>query len=329
MVDPKRLEEYLKSTSLTYKTRSNSYIFTCPRCLKKEKLYIRRKDGVFCCWFCKETSRFKGKPEYALSELLNIPVSAVKEKLYDIAPITDEPRVFLNLNLREFLDPEDELEEYIPKINWPWNYYPIDHNNSKKGLEYLIRRGIGLDLASKYGLRYCPQRRRVAFPIINDGVLVGYQERLVINNKFFNEETEDIITTPKILSSENVPRDHLLMFSDRITSNHVVLCEGPIDCIKADLCGGNVAAMGKAVAKGQIDSLIKAGVNKIYLALDPDALDETARLVRDSFPDMDCYVMLPPKPFKDLGEMPCEAVFEVFKSAVKVNKATLFAFMRR
>lgn len=328
MVDPERLRAYLESTPLTYKTRSISYIFDCPRCNKRDKLYIRRSDGRFCCWKCKSTSGFSGKPEYALAELLGTSVSEVQQKLYDM--VSDEPILYLEFNFKDFFNPEDEevWEEEPPIIQWPYDYYPINDKKAKRGLEYLESRGISLDIAIQYGIRYCPQRRRVAFPLELDGALVGYQERLVTPHKVFVEETAKVFETPKALTSEDAPKDRYLMFANRITSDYAVLCEGPVDAIKAHLCGGNVAALGKAVSKAHIQYLKNAGVKTLYIGLDGDALDETARIVRDEFTDMACKLLLAPKGRHDLGECSMEEVYEAFLNAPDVHRAFLFAFLR-
>jgi hypothetical protein len=41
-----------------------------------------KSDGRFVCWVCAETSGFKGRPEFALQELLGMSLSSIKEKIY-------------------------------------------------------------------------------------------------------------------------------------------------------------------------------------------------------------------------------------------------------
>ncbi len=129
-----------------------------------------------------------------------------------------------------------------------------------------------------------------------------------------------------------------MMFANRLVgSKHVVVCEGPIDAIKADWCGGNVATMGKAVGLGQVKTLrdpdrlnrqqvgaiCGAGIQKVYLALDDDAARETERLVRQ-FSDLEVYQMIPPAPYHDLGEMDYPEVLELFRGAKRVNPGNVF-----
>jgi hypothetical protein len=167
----------------------------------------------------------------------------------------------------------------------------------------------------------------VAFPVELEGRLVGFQERTVLKEtKLWSDELDRFTETPKVLSSKGIPREQLVMFGDRLAGvEHVVLCEGPIDAIKAHLCGGNVATMGKAVSKGQIALLRANGIKKIYLALDPDAAEETARLARE-FGDLEVYLMHAPAGYKDLGAMSMEAVRDLFTSAPRVNPGHIFVF---
>jgi hypothetical protein len=165
------------------------------------------------------------------------------------------------------------------------------------------------------------------FPVELQGRLVGFQERTVLEStKTWDEETGKWLEMPKVLSSKGIPRDHVVMFGDRVQrSPHVVLCEGPIDAIKAHLCRANCAAMGKAVSRWQLQHLRDLGVRRVYLALDPDAAEETARLVRE-LSDLELYLMHPPPGYKDLGEMPMEAVLELFLRAPRVNPGHLFVY---
>lgn len=318
------LKELVESSGLPCKQNSISFIFKCPRCRKKDKLYIRKADGRFVCWVCAENSSFKGRAEFALAELLEKPISEIREALYEgIVPV----ETHLELKLIDF-GSEEEMEEVYLSIPWPLDYYPIEHPHSRRGVEYLEGRGISLDLAQKYNLRYCPKDRRVIFPVELDGVLLGWQARTVLPNKVFNEDGE-CFSVPKALTSKNLPKGKHLMFQDRLYgSSHAIICEGPIDAIKADLCGGNVATLGKAVSKEQINIIKQSGVQKVYIALDPDASIE-ARKLRDAFSGLEVYRLLPAQGYGDLGEMSPEQVYQQFLNAPRFdNTGQLFLFLR-
>lgn len=341
--EPNKLLDFIAQHGLSYKENSRSYVFDCPKCRKKDKLYMEKRSGKFICFFCAEIDGYRGRPEFALSDLALVPLQQVKEFLYGA---TWQGTTFeLHLELGDFFGDEDLLDDdalVVPEIEFPYDYYPIDHSFCDRGVEYLKTRGISLEMAMEYRLRYAPVLRRVIFPVELGERLVGWQERTILQTRHWDEETEKFRETPKMLSSKNIPTAHVVMFANRLQdSEHVVVCEGPIDAIKAHLCGGNVATMGKAIGKGQIDTIRDpnrltraqvgsfryAGIKKVYLALDPDAARETSRLIRE-FSDLEVYLMTPPRPYKDLGEMEYEDVLQLFKGAKRVGAGHLILNLR-
>ena len=189
-LDPDALKILVRDSGLSYKQNYKSYIFNCPRC-RKNKLYIRKADGVFICWRC-DVDGFKGAAQYALAELLDLSVREVERQLYGEAGA--QATLFLVLDLIDFFGDDDEVDEDardIPTVSWPSEFYTIDHFKSEPGLKYLEGRGIPKWLALKYGLRYCPMKRRVIFPITNAGNLYGWQERLIVSEKWADEAGQE------------------------------------------------------------------------------------------------------------------------------------------
>ncbi len=330
-VDPARLKSFIESTGLSYRNGSSAYIFNCPRCDKKEKLWIRRSDGIFRCWSCCETTRFKGKPEYALAELLHRPVDAIQAALYEFAGLDESFSLTIDLH-----DPwdnanEDEIvanETFVPVL-FPLDYYPILHNNSAKGLKYLVKRGIPPRIADLYEMTYSPAKRRVCFPVKVGDMLVGWQERLIVDNKFMGREGK-LVEIPKILSSPGLSgvRDRVVMFQNNlIGSSHAIICEGPVDALKAHYCGGNVATMGKAVSKKQVQLIKSLGVKKVYLGMDPDAADTTARLMREIISDAEVY-QIDMGDKEDMGDMSFVEAYEAFLDAKKLCGAEAFIYIK-
>lgn len=301
---------------MSYSENSVSWIFTCPHCFKQKKMYVRKRDGRFVCWRCKETDGFQGRAEFGLSELLGVPLSTISRQLYGDVALRNDPT--MESCLSDFFGFGDDIDEDAFEhdvIEWPYDYYPIDHPFSKRGLEYLKGRGIGLRLAKEYGLRYCPETRRVYFPISDGGRLYGYQGRLIVPHEYVDEEGEKQ-EVPKVLSSKGMRRDRALMFMDRLRGvDHAVLCEGPVDAMKAHYCKGNVATMGKEVSDYQLNMLLGAGVKRIYIALDPDAWETISSLDTRLYGQVELYLMMPPKGKKDLGEMNPEEVYQLFLDA--------------
>lgn len=339
MVKPDKLLAYIEDTGLSYRQNTISFIFDCPKCLKKDKLYVRKRDGRFVCWFCKEQDGYQGRPEFAFADLTLTPIELVREALYGRAAATDED--YFDLKLPDWFGEGDDIDEdavAFETMQYPYYYCPILHPFSERGREYLAYRGISLELADLYDIHYSPRDRRIIFPVKLGGRLVGWQSRTVVNHRTWSEEKQDYVEFPKMLSSKGIPTAHTVMFADRLRGEkHVVVCEGPIDAIKAHLCGGNVATMGKAIGPGQVEAirhperltrqevgqLRYAGVERVYLALDPDAARETTRLVRE-FSDLEVYVVRPAAGCKDIGEMSLDGVRDAFLSAKRVSTANIF-----
>lgn len=324
----------MRSSGLSYKENSKSWIFTCPKCEKPDKLYMFKEAGPntgrFVCWVCKETEGFMGRPEYALREMIGMPLSEIKKRLYGLEEI--QSTMYLNVKLKDFYGDEDPIDEDAGELDilgWPADYYEIDHKFAVRGLTYLNERGVDMALAQAYDVRYSPQDRRVIFPIKSEGYLYGWQGRLIENNEYEDPKTGDIFKVPKIVTPKGVKKEHTLMFMDRlIGSPHACIEEGPFDAIKAHLCGGNVASMGKAVSRQQIAILRNSGIKKLYIGLDPDAGLETLRMTREFF-DLECRLLFPELGKEDLGASSCEGVLRSFLSAPRINNAQIFAFIER
>ena len=319
---PERLKEIVEGSGVSLRQNTKSFIFTCPRCNKKDKLYIRKSDGKFVCFVCVESEgRFKGHCEYALAELLGQPVGELRRKLYGGDYDTRTTEELLSFQLIDFYGEDDEVTEDVtstlPTLPWPMNFLPIAHPQAARGLRYLEQeRGIPLLLAQAYGLRYCPPTRRVIFPIEVQNRLVGWQARSIVGAE------------PKILGNTDLRRDVTLMFGDRLQgSKHAVVCEGPIDGIKAHLCEGNVVTMGKAISDAQLKAIRNSGVERVYLAIDPDAAAEMARITHE-LGDLELYHLLPARGRKDLGEMSPGAVLDQFRQAPRIRSQSLFIHLR-
>lgn len=331
IINTERLKDLVESSGLSYRQNSQSWIFTCPRCDKHHKLYLRKRDGRFVCWYCKEISNFKGRAEYALTELLGMPIQEIRTRLYGEEHENKTFEELLDIRLVDFFSDDDEVTEDVtadlPTVAWPYDYVPLDDPRAAKGLKYMVEeRGVSLEVATAYGLRYSPKARRVGFPVVWQGRMIGYQARAIFKTEWVDEDGE-VKKTPKMLSTKGMRRELLLMFGDSLKgSEHAVVCEGPIDAIKAHLCGGTVATMGKAVSNAQIKIIRDSGVKRVYLALDPDAAPEMHRIVT-ALGDLELFQLLPEPGFKDLGEMTPEAVLRQFHRAPSISPGQIFVHL--
>jgi hypothetical protein len=325
LLDPAILKEFIRNSGLSYKQTAVSYVFTCPKCNKQNKLYIRKSDGRFRCFYCYGSVGFHGRADWALSELLNVERKNVASALFGYADLPHS--LYLDINIKDFLTPEDNepLQDDLIEVSYPYDYYPIDHKHSARGAAYLEGRGVPLEIAKKYNIRYAPSLLRVIFPVEFQGSLLGWQGRLVVPTEYEDEDGE-IKEALKVQNSFGLKRDRIVMFADRVTQEHLILCEGPIDAIKCDRIGGNVATMGKGVSPGQINLIKNSGIKRLYLALDPDAATETSNLVDRLSGDMVIYHMLAAK--TDLGDMDFDEVYDLYRSAVPIGAGKVFIYIK-
>lgn len=337
--DEEKLREFIEGQGLSHKKNSRSYVFDCPRCRGKQKLYMEVRGGRFKCMKCASVERFQGRPEFALADLALMSLREVRAALYG-ANFTGVA-IELDIELATFFGEDDIIDSDavdIPTMAFPLTYYDLSHPHAKRGVEYLAGRGIDLELAKAYHLRFSPEERRVIFPVELGERLVGWQKRTIVPHEVFDLIEERTFTAAKMLSSKDVPTAHVVMFANNLVgSEHVVICEGPIDAIKMHKAGGNVATMGKSVGQGQIKTLRNptrlsceqvsvlstSGIKKVYLALDPDAARETSRLVRE-FSDLETYVVRLPKGAKDVGELSLDEAYRCFLNAEPASPGKVY-----
>lgn len=325
--DQSVLRELVRDSGLSPRTTQRSWIFRCPRC-GKDKFHLQKSDGRFICFSRSCTAdRFGGAPEYGLAELLQISVRECRAKLYG-GEVALEQGAWEPMGMMEFVGVtrDDWIEEQsYRELEWPSDYLPIEDSRSARGLEYLANRGVSPARAVEYGLRYCPRERRVVFPVVVGGRLLGWQGRLIVDHRYVDDDGS-VKEGTKILSSDDIPP--VWMFQDRLeNSPHILVAEGPFDAIKAHLCSGNVAGMGcgATTAPARFRAARSAGVRAVYLGLDPDAAEETARLVQE-FSDLPCYQLDIPDG-TDLGAMEERHVYDLFRRARRVYSNDLFIYM--
>lgn len=333
------LAELVENSGLDlYKGNSKSWVLDCPKCGKDKRLYIRRRDGRFVCWYCRDKTAegFEGAPEYALALLLDRSIQDLQAQLYGYGHLAKQ-RIEVRLLSRAgmYQDQEQDygqeeltpLEDLPTGLTYPLDFLPIDATGAERGLTYLQGRGITKELALEYQLMYDPPHRRVVFPVHSRGVLLGWQARATFPTEFVGKDGS-LVKVPKILTTmADGWRDRALMFEHRLEgSPHAVLVEGPVDALKCHLCGGNVASMGKSVSDGQLDRLKAFGVKRLYLAQDPDASAETALLVSRCQGRFELFFMTPQGTgFEDWGAMPPELALECFRQAERIAARRNFA----
>ena len=339
MADIERaLEKFVKGCGVDFRTNSVSYIFTCPRC-QQTKLAMYRITGRFRCHKC-HASGFQGKPEWALTELTGQPVAEIRKAIYGDDLGYMPGLLEIELEDKWFEDEEGQIAIELPtpltEVQFPLDFITLDKPMAfVKGARYLHSRGVTAEHVNTYDIHYSPVERRVVFPVKVDGKLIGWQARYTGPTKVWNEAKGKYYNIPKVLTSDSLKGmgGRYLMFQDRLkASKHCVLSEGPITAIKAHRCGGNVASMGKAVTQHHLETISKY-VKKLYIALDPDAGAEIAKLAYDMYNDLEIYLLQPPQNYlnldapendKDLGDFSEDEVYELFMAAKPEPRGRLY-----
>ena len=329
MFNADSLRNIVKSGGVAHRENATSYIFDCPACQKSQKLYINKINGRCKCFVCWQDSGIDGKCERALVRLYGYTFSHWSEILRGIRNQMGHMDV-------EFHDPwstDDDL--FVPEgpsfVEWQWppDAVPCGEEGGEKGMAYLNGRGLSPGVVAAHGIRYVARENRVCFPFYVGGQLVGWQKRLCGPEKRYDPATGRTYRIPKALTEiQHGVVGHYVMFGDGIeTANHCILAEGPISAMKAYLCGGYVATLGKGMVSDAQAAWIAKRVRRVYIAFDPDA-DAAIRKITGQFQAFGTETMLLMPPgngawAEDLGECTPEEVLSQFRVAKRIGRNNL------
>ena len=306
--------DILNKYNIHFKDRMNTVTLKCPEC-SKYKLDINKKYGYYICYHCAIGKNIKGKdPTFILSKIINIPYFLLKNKLH------------ASIDLNNFFKNKFEKEELASnpliqksdqnEINFPIFFYRINLNISIPGAEYLGKRGIPIEVAKKYGIRYNPLENQIVFPIYRNNKLFGYQTRTILKN------------FPKAFSKKTMlgfKKSFFFMFEDNITNDSIILAEGPISAMKFEKTGiPFVASMGKCISPAQMEILKNKNIKNIYLALDRDAYSETIVLIKNYKHIFNFFKIDIPEHRDDFGDCTFEECVKAYSSSYFVHENLLF-----
>jgi hypothetical protein len=298
------------------KANARSYIFDCPACGGNEKLYIEKSSGRSICFKHKteECPTAKTGIIHTLHLLSEVPHRIIKEELSDKIITTQEE--VLSLEDEVDLEIENQKKKELSPIDvkqLPFDCKPIDWPEAKEGLDYLTGRGLDLETLKRQNVMYSNRYRRVIFPVIMNGEMYGWQGRAVDKNN--------------PLRMYNLPgewKTKTLMFFDNLKgSDKAILAEGAISALKFSKVGGFVATMGKVISQKQIDMVLDLGVKKVYLALDPDAINEmedlTKRLLMQTKYKVECFLIKVPVDKEDFGDCSYDECVNAYQTSIKLD----------
>jgi DNA primase len=235
------------------KTSRGNYSFKCPFCTHhKNKLEINcitnaKSENPWHCWVCEA----KGKTIRSLFKNAKIPANKVAELNMIISPGKEYKQVTTTLELpKEFISLTDIVENKIATIE------------SKHAIKFLRKRGITSEDIIKYNIGFCndgPYKERVIIPSYDENGIINY---------FIARAYKDGPTKYK-----NPPVDAKSAIGWELYINWdapIILVEGMFDAltIKRNV----IPLFGKIIHEKLMKKLVRSSVNRIYIALDPDAI---------------------------------------------------------
>ena len=273
-------------------------VFTCPSCNHhKKKLTFNLLSQKFQCWVCS----YKGHRAFQLLKKANAPGAA-----FGVLKEIDQQYNFKQ-QVKQKVDANT--------LTLPKEATPIMSSSavlSKHALHYLDQRGITQQDVVKYDLHYCeqgPLKNMVVIPSYNkDGFINYYVGRSFDKNAYIKHKlassTKDIIGFEMYINWD-LP---------------VILCEGAFDAMA--IKRNAIPLFGKKISTTLMKKIIESNVEKIYLALDEDAL-------KDAFNHAETFMSYGKKVYliemgdKDPSELGFKDFTKLLHKATKLTTSTL------
>jgi DNA primase len=234
------------------RTARGNQSYHCPFCNhhkpKLEVNFTENKKGYnpWHCWVCGK----KGKTIKVLFKSLK--VSSDK---------------FIELS--KLVKTGSEVEEAIVQnvVELPKEFKPIMGNldlTSKKAYNYLKKRNVTKDDIEKYNIGYCDYGKYKNMVIIpsydKDGVLNYFTSRSFDKEAYIKYRNPDC-------SRDIIPFELFINWDSPL-----ILCEGPFDAMA--IKRNAIPLFGKNLQSNLLKKIVSSTVNKIYIALDTDAIKQ-------------------------------------------------------
>ena len=236
-------------------TSRGNYAYHCPFCKhhkpKMEVNFTENKKGhnPWHCWVCNT----RGK---------TIPNLLKKIEAYD--KIEEAKRLIPQGSFVEEVVVKNDLflpKEYIPFIDQPNSLM------ARHALAYLKARGVTREDMIKYHMGYCETgeyQNMVIIPSYDDNGNLNYFTARSFEKKPFRK-----YKNPSV-SRDIVPFEMFINWNSPL-----VLCEGPFDAIA--IKRNAIPLLGKNIQSNLMKKIVSSKVEKIYIALDSDALKSSLK----------------------------------------------------
>jgi len=232
------------------RTARGNYAYHCPFCKhhkpKLEVNFTENKKGhnPWHCWVCNT----RGK---------TIPNLFKKTEAYD--KIEEAKRLIPQGSFVEEVEIYHDLflpKEYVPFIDKPTSLM------ARHALAYLKKRGVTPDDMIKYHMGYCEEgeyQNMIIIPSYDTNGNLNY-----FTARSFEKEPFRKYKNPSV-SRDIVPFEMFINWNSPL-----VLCEGPFDAIA--IKRNAIPLLGKNIQTNLMKKIVSSKVEKIYIALDSDAM---------------------------------------------------------
>lgn len=238
-------------------TARNNYAYHCPFCHHhKPKLEVnltenREGQNPWHCWACDK----KGKTLYNLFKLVKAPGAKIDQakSLISTSKSIRETKVEYSVSLPD---------EYISLATVNTSDIVARH-----ALAYLKKRNISKYDIIKYNIGYCKSGRyknMIILPTYDEDGNLNY-----FTGRSFEPEPYIKYRNPEA-SRNIVPNEHLINWEIPI-----ILCEGMFDAIA--IKRNAIPLLGKNIQSNLMKKIVTSMVEKIYIALDKDAMKQALR----------------------------------------------------
>jgi DNA primase len=237
-------------------TSKGNYAFNCPLCTHhKPKLEINlktnaKKENPWHCWICDS----KGKTIKSLLKAIKAPSNKLSELKLIIQP-----------GSKEEYHPQEIMElpkEFIPLSDIS-TLGKLSQIQARHAIQFLQKRNITVEDIIKYNIGFCKEGKydgRVIIPSYDDNGKINY---------YIAREYTDLGSR----KYKNPPMSVKDVIGFELYINWkapIILCEGIFDAltIKRNV----IPLFGKVLHEKLMMKLVKSEVDRIYIALDSDAI---------------------------------------------------------
>jgi DNA primase len=239
------------------RTSRGNQAYTCPFCNhhkpKLEINFTENKEGInkWACWSC-------GKKGQTIKSLFK-QIKATPEQFQELSKLVKNSNIYFN-----------PTEIITPNIELPKSYKTFNGSKdiiARQASAYLKKRNITKFDILKYQIGYCDSgeySNRIIIPSYDSNGKLNYFTARSFEKepyiKYRNPETSRDIIPFELFINWELP---------------IILCEGPFDAIA--IKRNVIPLFGKNIQSNLMKKLVESKVQKIYIALDNDAIKQALK----------------------------------------------------